>query len=269
MNNIISVANQKGGVGKTTTSVNLASCLAHMGKRVLLVDIDPQGNATSGLGIDKSSLTSSIYDVFTGTFKLSSVIVGTELPSLWVAPSNTDLVAVEIELAARAGREGVLKEQLDQVTSQFDYIFIDCPPSLGVLTVNALMASGSLLIPLQSEYYALEGISALTESYRLARERLNPDLDLEGVVLTMYDGRTNLSRQVEQEARKFFGDLVFKTVIPRNVRLSESPSFGKPILLYDPTSVGSLAYLALAEEFEKRRSKQQKSLESKKKVGQK
>lgn len=253
MGSVIAVANQKGGVGKTTTSVNLSAALAVKGRKVLVVDIDPQGNATSGLGVDKNGLEATLYEVFTGVFSLSSVIVGTELPSLWVAPANVDLVGVEIELAAKEGRENILKQQLTKLRSQFDYIFIDCPPSLGVLTVNALVAADSLLVPLQCEYYALEGISSLVTTMDFARARLNPELQLEGVVLTMFDARTNLSRQVGDEARKFFEEKVFKTVIPRNVRLSESPSFGKPIVLYDPVSIGSAAYEALADELEIRR----------------
>ena len=248
MGKIISVVNQKGGVGKTTTSVNLSSALAVEGAKVLLVDIDPQGNASSGLGVDKFGLEATLYDVFLGVFNLSSVIVGTEMPSLWVAPANSDLVGVELELANIAGREGVLKKQLEMIREQFDYIIIDCPPSLGLLTVNALVGSDALIVPLQCEYYALEGVSALMQTVELARAELNPSLELEGVVLTMYDQRTNLSRQVEAEARQFFGDKLFQTIIPRNVRLSESPSFGKPIFLYDGDSAGAKAYLSLAGE---------------------
>ncbi len=256
MGRVISIVNQKGGVGKTTTAVNLSSALARMNRKVLLVDIDPQGNASSGLGVDKNGLEATLYDVFVGIFSLSSIIVGTAQNSLWVAPANTDLVGAEVELVGVPGRELVLKNQLERLRSQFDYIFIDCPPSLGLLTLNALVASESVLVPLQSEYYALEGISALMQTITLARQELNPHLELEGVVLTMYDGRTNLARQVGNEARKFFGDSVFKTVVPRNIRLSECPSFGQPIFLYDEKSVGAEAYSSLALELERRREHQ-------------
>jgi len=255
MGRIIAIANQKGGVGKTTTTVNLSAALANGGLKVLVVDIDPQGNATSGLGVDKYGLEANIYDVFAGVFSLSSTIVGTELPSLWLAPANMDLVGAELELNSREGRERVLKREIDKIKSQFDYIFIDCPPSLGLLTVNALVAADSILVPLQCEYYALEGVSALMQSIELARQQLNPSLVLEGVVLTMYDSRTNLSRQVGAEARNFFGDKVFKAVVPRNIRLGESPSFGKPVILHDPTSMGSVAYEELASELELRLKK--------------
>ncbi len=256
MGRVIAVVNQKGGVGKTTTTVNLSAGLAKLGRKVLVIDIDPQGNATSGLGVDKNGLEATLYDVFLGVFKLSSVIVGTALPSLWVAPANIDLVGCELELSKLPERELVLKSQLEKLRTQFDYVFIDCPPSLGLLTVNALVAADSVLIPLQCEYYALEGISAITQTVNLAREELNPELEIEGVVLTMYDSRTNLSRQVGQEARNFFGELVFDSAIPRNVRLSESPSFGQPIFLYDPHSLGATSYMALAKELEKRRKKE-------------
>ena len=252
MGRIIAIANQKGGVGKTTTAVNLSSALALLGRKVLVIDIDPQGNATSGLGIDKNGIEATLYDVFLGVFNLTSVIVGAEQASLWVAPANNDLVGAEVELSDRPGRETILRSQLTRLREQFDYILIDCPPSLGVLTLNALVAADSLLVPLQCEYYALEGISALMQTVKLARQQLNPTLALEGVVLTMYDGRTNLTRQVASEAREFFGHGVFNTIIPRNIRLSESPSFGRPIFLYDSESAGALAYKNLAEELEER-----------------
>ncbi|MDD2943803.1 MAG: AAA family ATPase [bacterium] len=253
MARVIAVANQKGGVGKTTTSVNLSSALALKGKRVLVIDIDPQGNATSGLGIDKFGVDGSLYEVFSGVFNLSSVILGTELPSLWLAPAHSDLVGAEVELSSTPGRELILKKEIARLNAQFDYIFIDCPPSLSLLTVNAFTAADSILVPLQCEYYALEGITSLMQTIEIARKQLNPHLELEGVVLTMYDGRTNLSRQVVHEAREFFREKLFQTIIPRNVRLSECPSFGRPIFLHDPSSLGAGAYEALAEEFQRRR----------------
>ena len=252
MGRVIAIVNQKGGVGKTTTAVNLSAALAVAGRKVLVIDIDPQGNATSGLGVDKNGLEATLYDVFLGVFSLSSVIVGTEQNSLWVAPSNSDLVGVEVELSGVPGREHRLKNQLSRLRTQFDYIFLDCPPSLGLLTLNALVAANSVLVPLQCEYYALEGISSLMQTIAIARQELNKELELEGVVLTMYDGRTNLARQVGNEARKHFGEAVFRTLIPRNVRLSEAPSFGKPIMLYDPQSIGAEAYQDLAMELEER-----------------
>jgi len=253
MGKVIAVVNQKGGVGKTTTAVNLSSALSRLGRKVLVVDVDPQGNASSGLGVDKNGLEATLYDVFVGIFSLSSIIVGTAQSSLWIAPSNTDLVGSEVELNGVPGRELILRNQLERLRSQFDYVFLDCPPSLGLLTLNALVAADSVLVPLQCEYYALEGISSLMQTITLARQELNPNLELEGVVLTMFDGRTNLARQVSNEARKFFGGSVFNTFIPRNVRLSESPSFGQSIFIYDDQSVGAEAYSSLALELEQRR----------------
>ncbi len=252
MGKIIAITNQKGGVGKTTTTVNLASALAKQKKKVLVIDIDPQGNTTSGLGVEKNDLEATLYDVFSETFSLSSILVGIGDGSLWIAPANSDLVGIEIELTNKPGRELILKQQLAKLRDQFDYIFIDCPPSLGILTVNALVASDSMLIPLQCEYYALEGVSSLMDTVKLAKNQLNPSLELEGVVLTMYDSRTNLARQVRDEARKFFGEFVFKTMIPRNVKLSECPSFGQSIFDYEPNSAGAKAYKALAKEVIKR-----------------
>lgn len=253
MGRVTVIANQKGGVGKTTTAVNLSAALALLGRKVLVIDIDPQGNATSGLGVDKFSLEATMYDVFNDVFNLSSTIVGTPYESLWVAPANADLVGAELDIMNVPGREVILKNHLSKLRHQFDYIFIDCPPSLGLLTVNAMVASDSLLVPLQCEYFALEGISSLVQAMKIAQTQLNPALELEGIVLTMYDGRTNLSRQVESEARKFFDRLVFSTLIPRSIRLSECPSFGKPIFAYDANSLGAVAYRALAEELERRR----------------
>jgi len=248
MKKIIAVVNQKGGVGKTTTSVNLSSALALLGNKVLVIDIDPQGNATSGLGIDKNNISSTLCDLFTGEFNLHSILCGAEQTGLWVAPSNNDLIGLELELVNKPGRELILRTEIARLEDHFDYVILDCPPSLGLLTVNALVAANSILVPLQCEYYALEGISALMETITLARTQLNPDLELEGVLLTMFDGRTNLARQVALEAKNFFGEKVFNTVIPRNVKLSESPSFGKPIFLYDDESVGAKAYKNLASE---------------------
>jgi len=209
-------------------------------------------NATSGLGIDKAELSSSLYDVYAGNCSLAETFVSSELPTLWVAPSSADLVGSEIELTQKDTPQYLLKKQLEDVSSEFNYIFIDCPPSLGLLTVNALVAADSLLVPLQCEYYALEGISALMKTIELAQNDLNPNLDLEGVVLTMFDGRTNLSRQIETETRKFFSGSVFETVIPRNVKLSECPSFGQPIIFYDPNSIGAGAYDSLGRELDKK-----------------
>jgi len=252
MGRVIAITNQKGGVGKTTTAVNLSASLAQRGHKVLVIDIDPQGNATSGLGIDKNTVQKSLYDVFAGTCGLDEIIVPSQIPTLWVAPATPDLVGSEVELNGREDRQFVLKNQLEQIRSQFNYIFFDCPPSLGLLTVNSLVAADSLLVPLQCEYYALEGITALVQTVEVAKQNLNPTLEIEGVVLTMHDGRTNLSQQIEKETRDFFGDGVFETVIPRNVKLSECPSFGQPIIFYDSSSLGAGAYDSLGRELDKK-----------------
>jgi chromosome partitioning protein len=247
MTKILALANQKGGVGKTTTAINLGASVAACERRVLLVDLDPQANATSGVGILDAER--SMYDVLIEKMPLADIIRPTEIPTLFVAPGSVDLVAAEVELREAIGREYYLKRVLDPVAADYDYVFIDLPPSLGLLTVNGLTAAHSVLVPLQTEYFALEGVSQLLLTIERVQSAVNPGLEIEGIVLTMYDDRMNLTRQVAEEVRTHFGDKVYRTVIPRNVRLSEAPSFGKPIILYDIRSRGSEAYVSLAREF--------------------
>ena len=248
MGRIIAIANQKGGVGKTTTSINLSSCIAAKGKKVLVIDIDPQGNTTSGYGIEKNELENTIYELILGDCSIEDCIIKEVVPNVSILPSNVNLAAAEIELIGVEKKEYILKNEVDYVKDRYDYVIIDCPPSLSLLTVNAMTTADSVLVPIQCEYYALEGLSQLIHTMNLVKERLNPDLEMEGVVFTMYDSRTNLSAQVVQNVKSHLNQKVYNTLIPRNIRLAEAPSYGQPINIYDSKSAGAESYMALADE---------------------
>src|SRR5665647_1114110 len=248
MTNIISIVNQKGGVGKTTTTVNLSAYLAQHGEKVLVIDLDPQGNATSGYGFDKNLLETSVYDLLVNDTPISDVIQSTNREKIDMCPTNINLAGAEVELVSAMSRETILKRAVETISENYDFILIDCPPSLGLLTLNALAASTDVIVPIQGEYYALEGLTQLIDTINLVRKHLNPTIGIFGVVITMFDGRTQLTRQVTEEVRKYFGEKVFNTVIPRNIRLAEAPSYGKTIVEYDPKSRGGHAYNDLAIE---------------------
>lgn len=248
MGKTIAIANQKGGVGKTTTSINLSACLAEKGKKVLVIDTDPQGNTTSGFGIDKNNLDNTIYELILGECSISDCIIKKVMDNISVVPSNVNLAAAEIELIGIDKKEYILRKEVDYIKDEYDFIIIDCPPSLNMLTINAMTTADSVLVPIQCEYYALEGLSQLIHTINLVKERLNPDLSMEGVVFTMYDSRTNLSMQVVENVKENLKQKIYNTLIPRNIRLAEAPSHGMPINLYDAKSAGSEAYMQLAEE---------------------
>lgn len=245
---VIAVINQKGGVGKSTTVINLSACLGENKKKVLVIDFDPQGNSTSGYGIEKEELEHDVYDVILHDYPIEDAIMETSEPNVFIVPATIQLATAEIELVTAMARESVLKDAVNKVKDEFDYVFIDCPPSLGLLTINALIAANSLLIPIQCEYYALEGVAKLLESMQMVKRRMNPDLEIFGVLMTMFDSRTTLSKQVVDEVQEYFGKKMFKTIIPRNVKVSEAPSHGMPVVQYARVSKGSLAYMKLAKE---------------------
>jgi len=257
MANVISIVNQKGGVGKTTTTVNLSAYLAVHGKKVLVIDMDPQGNATSGYGLDKRELDTSVYDVLVNETPITDVIRSTNRKNLDICPTNINLAGAEVELVSAMSRETILKRAVDTISHKYDYVMIDCPPSLGLLTLNALAASTDVIVPIQGEYYALEGLTQLVDTINLVRKHLNPTIGIFGVVITMFDGRTQLTKQVVEEVKKYFGEKVFRTLIPRNIRLAEAPSYGKTIAEYDPKSRGGQSYNELALEVIKRSMKTQ------------
>jgi chromosome partitioning protein len=262
MGKAIAIFNQKGGVGKTTTNINLGACLAKRDKKVLMVDIDPQGNTTSGIGIRKRTLKNTLYDaLIDDNFDVKKAVLPTNTDNLFIIPASVDLAGAEVELAHLEGREGRLKRVIDSVKEDYDYILVDCPPSLGILTINSLTAVDSVLIPIQCEFYALEGVSQLISTIEMVKKRMNPNLYIDGVILSMFDGRTNLSQAVVEDVRNFFGPAMYETIIPRNVRLAEAPSYGVPIIKYDPSAPGAKAYQSFTVEFldrEQSRMKQSK-----------